>query len=833
MADRIQQRRDTAARWAQFNPILLEGEIGYVLDDPNLYKVGDGVNAWNNLPLRGYNGNVLNTMGNNTNAVMSQAASTMSQGLSSGLKERSVNSVHAKEYYESIKFIAVVPNEGYEGDDFSIYAYTSRGQAAGDTPSMNSLNLWILEDTLAKAQEKEVNAAKYMITGNESMLNTLQFIKQVGPYCTLYAIIDWNPVYNYKNTAGLYSPLIWSTSWTNPSSILVQKIKSDDPRIINWDSSIKTSQLKNTLGVSTTDVMSQKTSSSLLSMTNGLVFNFDSRNVQELKAMQIIKKAYFSFLNYTPTEVGIGVIGTNGAAGTDFWFGFGRLDGTEQGLGTISFIPYTSLPTGVKSYYVENKKCKFYVEIDFDKYIELGGKNIVWSWSTPICKMTNIIDKNDQIWDSLLASKFNDKQDVIPIIDIVQSSENNNKIKSAILDARLILDNEDLHDEFWNSGHTFVREGTTYTSEKKLWGVCQSTAENGGYLNWYWMFPNGTFIPWNSSFRFTRGTGIKLFDNVEYFVKKVTLDDYGATLYMVIDWNKIPIVGPVFSGNYLDNDTISQSHNGIIQTLNLFKQDTNFQPIIFNDFTKLNFGVDGDSITAGNQWSSYVTQQLKLANHHNVAVGSSTFACRKQTLNQVEYKTQEYDDPNFAGISGGWQSTTDPVEIQKRCNNCAKVHIQKFISEVSEGTYPTPDIFAFSFGTNDNNYGTAEDALNGKSLPANDSDVLFTMAGGARWAIQKIMMTYPNCRIFVLSPIQSSDVTRNNNNLTKIEILKEICQGLSVQFIDMYSNCGITEKLETGTGIYLSDGLHTNSAGQKLMGAYASAILRNTYFASL
>lgn len=30
MADRIQQRRDTAARWAQFNPILLEGEVGYV-----------------------------------------------------------------------------------------------------------------------------------------------------------------------------------------------------------------------------------------------------------------------------------------------------------------------------------------------------------------------------------------------------------------------------------------------------------------------------------------------------------------------------------------------------------------------------------------------------------------------------------------------------------------------------------------------------------------------------------------------------------------------------------------------------------------------------------
>lgn len=76
MADRIQQRRDTAARWAQFNPILLEGEVGYVLDNPNHYKIGDGVKAWNDLPLRGYDGNVVDTEGEATNAVMNQLATT-------------------------------------------------------------------------------------------------------------------------------------------------------------------------------------------------------------------------------------------------------------------------------------------------------------------------------------------------------------------------------------------------------------------------------------------------------------------------------------------------------------------------------------------------------------------------------------------------------------------------------------------------------------------------------------------------------------------------------------------------------------------------------------
>ena len=76
MADRIQQRRDTAARWAQYNPILLEGETGYVTDNPNQYKIGDGVHAWNDLPLRGYDGTIVQELGDDENAVVSQKVIT-------------------------------------------------------------------------------------------------------------------------------------------------------------------------------------------------------------------------------------------------------------------------------------------------------------------------------------------------------------------------------------------------------------------------------------------------------------------------------------------------------------------------------------------------------------------------------------------------------------------------------------------------------------------------------------------------------------------------------------------------------------------------------------
>lgn len=76
MADRIQFRRDTAARWSQYNPILLEGEIGVVTDNPNQYKIGDGSSAWNSLPFRGFDGTVVQETGNAEDAVMSQKAVT-------------------------------------------------------------------------------------------------------------------------------------------------------------------------------------------------------------------------------------------------------------------------------------------------------------------------------------------------------------------------------------------------------------------------------------------------------------------------------------------------------------------------------------------------------------------------------------------------------------------------------------------------------------------------------------------------------------------------------------------------------------------------------------
>ena len=253
------------------------------------------------------------------------------------------------------------------------------------------------------------------------------------------------------------------------------------------------------------------------------------------------------------------------------------------------------------------------------------------------------------------------------------------------------------------------------------------------------------------------------------------------------------------------------------------------------DFSKLNFGVDGDSITQGQQWSWHVFNELGMASHHNVAVGSSVWYKRTLTCSAGSVTTQNYDDPDFAGISDGWEPTEDLDELQKRANNCAVVHIQHFLSDVKNGIAPVPDIFAFAMGTNDAEecFGDAEKALNGKSLENNPDIDLFTEAGAMRWCLQKIMEEYPLARVFVLTPLQTAMLDHNKKTELQIEtVMKKIAGAMGAQVIDCFHNCGICEKFETegGMGKYLRDGLHPDVPGQTLEGRYAAKEIRNNMF---
>lgn len=68
---RIQFRRDTKARWAEVNPVLMEGEVGLEVDTQNI-KMGDGERNWNDLEYGiGYS-NLTNELGDSENLAASQ-----------------------------------------------------------------------------------------------------------------------------------------------------------------------------------------------------------------------------------------------------------------------------------------------------------------------------------------------------------------------------------------------------------------------------------------------------------------------------------------------------------------------------------------------------------------------------------------------------------------------------------------------------------------------------------------------------------------------------------------------------------------------------------------
>ena len=253
------------------------------------------------------------------------------------------------------------------------------------------------------------------------------------------------------------------------------------------------------------------------------------------------------------------------------------------------------------------------------------------------------------------------------------------------------------------------------------------------------------------------------------------------------------------------------------------------------DNSKLNFGVDGDSITAGNQWSYHVFKKLGFASHHNVAVGSAVWYKRKMSTPNGSVTTQDYDDPDFAGISDGWLETDDPEELQKRANNCAVVHIQHFLSDVRNGIAPKPDVFAFAMGTNDdiNFLGDPDAALTGKSLENNENIDLFTEAGAMRWCIQTIAENFPEARIFVLTPIQAADPKHNEKIEKQIsQNFVRITGAMSVRLVDCFHNSGICEKFEVegAEGRFLRDGLHPKENGQALEGAFAAAEIGSHLF---
>ncbi len=239
------------------------------------------------------------------------------------------------------------------------------------------------------------------------------------------------------------------------------------------------------------------------------------------------------------------------------------------------------------------------------------------------------------------------------------------------------------------------------------------------------------------------------------------------------------------------------------------------------DIRKMNFGTDGDSITEGMQWSWYVFEHLGFASHYNTAVGGAVWCKRTIDTAAGRISTQDPSDPEFAGVSNGWEPTVDPAELQRRINNCAPVHIAEYLEKIKNGEALPPDIFVFALGTNDpaEMYGSADEALG-----STDPD-MYSSAGAMCSCIRAISDSFPLCRIFVLTPIQTASYERNRNIERMIsDLFVPITSALGAHLIDCFHGCLINEvnEREFREGLFLKDGLHPNRSGIEQHGKFVS-----------
>lgn len=226
----------------------------------------------------------------------------------------------------------------------------------------------------------------------------------------------------------------------------------------------------------------------------------------------------------------------------------------------------------------------------------------------------------------------------------------------------------------------------------------------------------------------------------------------------------------------------------------------------------------GNSITAGdNSWAFQLRYLLDFGDFYNGAVGGAIWGKRKRDNGT----TQDYDDPDFAGISN---SSSAPV--QARYNNCGVVHVQKFLADRPDFI---PDYILLSYGTNDRVTETdelsAEDMIEKETCTLEDA---FGITGGMRWCIETLQERFPQAKTVVLFPIQANPEkypNKNRQNLEKIAKIKAMCDAYGIEYFDCYHESGIDQ---SNVATHLRDGLHPNIKGQLLHSDYIARKLIET-----
>ncbi len=239
----------------------------------------------------------------------------------------------------------------------------------------------------------------------------------------------------------------------------------------------------------------------------------------------------------------------------------------------------------------------------------------------------------------------------------------------------------------------------------------------------------------------------------------------------------------------------------------------------------------GDSITALDMgergWVRYFSEIIKPASHVNTAVVGARWADSANTVYN--------GNPIWGGAPVG-DDTHNVIgnQIEKILRGRDETHSN--YNRVPE--YDDFDYIFIAAGTNDgdNSHEPEDiDAINKQFYISRDEVLPLenanrrTWAGAVRYAYENLRRLYPNAKIFICSPIQAAENSREYKSTErKSRMLKAICNRISdVTFINTFE-CGICGMYEAWQHNVrdLIDGLHPNANGAKKMGEYNARVFK-------
>lgn len=143
-----------------------------------------------------------------------------------------------------------------------------------------------------------------------------------------------------------------------------------------------------------------------------------------------------------------------------------------------------------------------------------------------------------------------------------------------------------------------------------------------------------------------------------------------------------------------------------------------------------------------------------------------------------------------------------------------------------------PDVIAIAISTNDGKHDQCGN-LN------DDTDEVFqqhykdltrnSIASALRWAVETLQAAYPNCKIYICTPLQTNGGNSwmsYQNNLKKAEIIKKVGTFCSVPVIDQFSESGLnSQTVVHGT----ADGIHPTGEMRDLIAEFDARQIERRY----